>query len=103
MSIQNTINRHTLGFRKQLLSAGLFLAAGMLFAHSASAGSMYCGSEIISDGQRVGQSQAEILHKCGEPYSRSFNNWLYVKDGSVYRLRFDDSGSLTTITKELKN
>lgn len=82
-------------------ACALSLTALALAPSAAQAGSMRCGGDIISDRQRGGQTQAGILYKCGEPYSRAGNTWLYVQpDGLVYRLRFDDKQELTTINVE---
>ncbi len=68
----------------------------------ASAGTMRCGTYTLSDAQRAGQTQAEVLYKCGQPYSRSGGTWLYVHgDGSVYRVHFGSNGELTRITREI--
>ena len=70
--------------------------------HLASAGSMRCGTYVLTDSQRTGQTQAEVAYKCGQPYSKSGMTWIYVHgDGSVYRLRFGNNGELTRITREI--
>ena len=84
-----------------------FIVTVLLFVFAiipqlASAGTMRCGTYTLSDAQRSGQTQAEVLYKCGQPYSKSGGTWLYVHpDGSVYRVRFGNNGELTRITREI--
>jgi len=68
----------------------------------ASAGSMQCGTHLINDSERTGQSQAEVEKKCGAPKSRSGDS-LYYKIGNVtYRLHFNDSDQLESISEEIE-
>lgn len=86
----------------RVMAAAGALGAAVLVSPVAQAGSMRCGGDIISDGQRVAQTQTEIVYKCGEPYARNYSTWLYVQsDGSVYRLHFNDNGELDTIKLEI--
>ncbi len=67
----------------------------------ASAGSMRCGTHLINDSERTGQSRAEVEKKCGAPKSRSGDN-LYYKIGNVtYRLHFNESDQLDSISEEI--
>jgi hypothetical protein len=61
------------------------------------AGSMRCGTHIISPG-RQGPGKYEVLKKCGEPTARTGDIWIYEQPGGAKRaLRFDASGNLTRI------
>ena len=70
----------------------------MLLIESAFAGSMRCGSHIISTGGLHGPGKYEVLKKCGEPTMRSGDTWIYDKPGGVkYVVVFDASGYLARI------
>lgn len=72
-----------------------------LLAEGAFASSMRCGGAIISAGGRPPPTQAEVRWRCGEPYSRTGNNWIYVQpNGTVYRVRFNDNGELRSVQTE---
>jgi hypothetical protein len=76
------------------------LVLGFL-AEGAFASSMRCGGAIISAGGRPAPTQAEVKWRCGEPYSRTGNNWIYVQpNGTVYRVRFNDNGEVRSVTTE---
>lgn len=45
----------------------------------AQADPMYCGDNIISQGD----SQADLLKACGEPASRNGSRWIYDREGSL--------------------
>jgi len=70
----------------------------MLLIETAFAGSMRCGSHIISTGGLHGPGKYEVLKKCGEPTIRSGDTWIYDKPGGVkYVVVFDASGYLARI------
>ncbi len=70
----------------------------MLLIESAFAGSMRCGSHIISTGGLHGPGKYEVLKKCGEPTIRSGDTWIYDKPGGVkYVVVFDAAGYLARI------
>ena len=70
----------------------------MLLMESALAGSMRCGSHIISTGGLHGPGKYEVLKKCGEPTVRSGDTWIYDKPGGVkYVVVFDAAGYLARI------
>ena len=70
----------------------------MLLIETAFAGSMRCGSHIISTGGLHGPGKYEVLKKCGEPTVRSGDTWIYDKPGGVkYVVVFDASGYLARI------
>lgn len=72
-----------------------------LLAESAFAAGMRCGGQIITAGGRPPPTQAEVKWRCGEPYSRTGNNWIYVQpNGTVYRVRFNDNGEVRSIQTE---
>lgn len=66
------------------------------------AANMECGTQIISDDQRNGQSKSRILELCGEPESKQGNTWYYKQpDGAIFRLHFSGSGELESIQEEV--
>ena len=79
----------------KLIGAALLLAG---FMQSASAGSMRCGTHIISSGQGNSPGQYEVLKRCGEPDYRQGDTWIYEKSSSVStKIRFDDNGNILEI------
>ena len=65
---------------------------------NAFAGSMRCGSHLITTGGLNGPGKYEVLKKCGEPTIRSGDTWIYDKPGGVkYVVVFDASGYLARI------
>jgi len=65
---------------------------------NAFAGSMRCGSHLISTGGLNGPGKYEVLKKCGEPTIRSGDTWIYDKPGGVkYVVVFDAAGYLARI------
>jgi len=82
--------------KSQLIVASVFLFA--LMPEPALAGSMRCGSHIISTGGLHGPGKYEVLKKCGQPTARSGDTWIYDKPGGVkYVVVFDASGYLARI------
>ena len=78
------------------LAAAFFLTLFMV--ESAFAGSIRCGSYLISDGGVYPPSTYEVLKKCGEPTYRQGNTWIYeFRSKSRKELRFNQSGILTKI------
>ena len=75
----------------------------LLFGIStAMAASIQCGTQIISDDQRNGQTKSEVLELCGEPTSKKMNTWYYKQpDGATFRLHFNGSGELESIQEEV--
>ncbi len=81
---------------KWIVASGILLS--MLLIETAFAGSMRCGSHIISTGGLHGPGKYEVLKKCGEPTVRSGDTWIYDKPGGVkYVVVFDASGYLARI------
>lgn len=75
------------------------LAATLLVVTTAEAGSMRCGSHIISDGQRHGIGRYEVQKRCGEPTERYGDTWIYDKPGQARRaLSFGPDGTLRDIS-----
>jgi hypothetical protein len=69
-----------------------------LLMENAFAGSMRCGSHIISTGGLNGPGKYEVLKKCGEPTIRSGDTWIYDRPGGVkYVVVFDAAGYLARI------
>lgn len=80
----------------KLIAMALFLVAG--FMQTASAGSMRCGTHIISSGQNNSPGQYEVLKRCGEPDARQGDTWIYEKSSSVTKqIRFDRNGRILEI------
>ena len=81
---------------KWIVALGILLS--MLLIETAFAGSMRCGSHIISTGGLHGPGKYEVLKKCGEPTIRSGDTWIYDKPGGVkYVVVFDAAGYLARI------
>lgn len=81
----------------------LFIATFILSLFSANsvAGTIRCGGTIIDDGDRRGISKQEVEKRCGPPYSKWGNSWLYsMPNGTVTRVRFKDNGEVSSITNE---
>ena len=68
----------------------------------ASAGSIRCGTHLIDDGESSGQSRAEVKKKCGTPDSSSGDSLHYKIMNVTYKLHFNASDELTSITEEIK-
>ncbi len=70
----------------------------ILLMETALAGSMRCGTHLITTGGLHGPGKYEVLKKCGEPTIRSGDTWIYDRPGSVkYVVVFDASGYLARI------
>jgi hypothetical protein len=81
----------------KLIPLGLLLAAGSIQPATA-AGSMRCGTHIISWGQNDSPGQYEVLKRCGKPTYRQGNTWVYEKSSSVSTMiRFDNQGNIVDI------
>lgn len=73
--------------------------ATWLVATTAQAGSMRCGSHLISDDQRHGIGRYEVLKRCGEPTERAGDTWIYDQPGKARRaLSFGPDGTLRDIS-----
>ena len=83
--------------KSKWIAASIVLLS-MLFMQTALAGSMRCGTHIISTGGLHGPGKYEVLKKCGEPTIRSGDTWIYDKPGSKkYVVVFDAAGYLARI------
>ncbi len=79
----------------------LMTGFSMLMLQSAYAGSIRCGSHIISDGGRSGPGMYEVLKRCGEPTFRQGNTWIYTKPNKKqYEVIFNDSGEIARISSK---
>jgi hypothetical protein len=79
-------------------SIAVMLLLAMGFMESATAGSMSCGTHVISSGQGNSPGQYEVLKRCGEPTFRQGNTWIYERSSSVARkIRFDSQGNILDI------
>jgi len=69
----------------------------MLMFQSVYAGSMRCGSHLISDGGRTGPGTYEVLKRCGEPAFRQGNTWIYERGNRRVAVVFKDNGEISSI------
>jgi len=85
--------------RTLLLSCGILLGMTSLTAH---AGSMYCGSTLVSDGVQNPLSMTEVKAACGAPIEhRTMSNELvYDNNKNIVVLRFDTNGILQSLNTE---
>lgn len=44
---------------------------------------MKCGLHLIEDGQRLGQTRAEAVHKCGVSKEHYAGNSVYKKESKI--------------------
>jgi hypothetical protein len=72
-----------------VISFTLLLAA----ATSAIADSMECNGSLVSPGD----SQATVLEMCGEPTSRTGDQWAYQAEGSLSKIVTFGGGVVVTI------
>lgn len=83
--------------KSKLIIASVFLSTLMLEPAMA-AGSMRCGSHIISAGGRSGPGMYEVLKKCGDPTERFGNTWIYNQSGGATRtVHFNTEGNVMRI------
>ncbi len=75
----------------------LIVGFSTLMFQSVYAGSIRCGSHLISDGGRHGPGAYELLKRCGEPTFRQGNTWVYEKGNKRYLIQFNDNGAITSI------
>ncbi len=75
----------------------LIAGFSMLVLQSVYAGSIRCGSHLISAGGRHGPGAYELLKRCGEPTFRRGNTWIYQKGNKSYAIQFNDNGNITSI------
>ena len=80
----------------------ILLIVFALLCEFAWAGSMKCGTYLITDNKKPGPSKGEVRRKCGVPYSESGNRWVYYKGRSVYRLRFSEVSGLVSLKREIE-
>jgi len=102
MTIKNPTIANKVISRNLFIQALILLLMLVIFSGSASADSIRCGTNLITDGLKPGPSKIQVKRKCGEPYSESGNRWVYVKGRSVYRLRFSDVSGLVSIRREIE-
>jgi len=85
------INKLKLIFAMMLLSI-------VLVESVQAAGSMRCGTHLVTAGEFSGPGMYEVLKKCGEPAERYGDTWVYKKSSSVSRvLVFTRNGRLKRI------
>jgi len=75
----------------------LIAGFSMLVLQSVYAGTMRCGSHLISDGGRSGPGTYEVLKRCGEPTSRQGYTWIYKKGNKRTVIVFNDNGNIVRI------
>jgi hypothetical protein len=82
---------------KSLLVVSFFLVSSVMIEPVFAAGSMRCGTHVISSGQN-GPYKHEVLKRCGEPTAREGRTWFYKKSSSVTRIvQFNGSGQVSNI------
>lgn len=80
----------------KFIGAAVLLAVALM--EPATAGSLKCGTHIISSGQNNSPGMYEVLKRCGEPSARQGDTWIYKMSSSVSRqIRFDRSGNILDI------
>ena len=77
----------------------LIAGFSILVLQSVYAGSIRCGSHLISDGGRHGPGTYEVLKRCGEPTFRQGNTWVYEKGKKRYVIIFDVRGQILSIER----
>ena len=83
--------------KSKWIAASIVLLS-MFLMQTALAGTMRCGTHIISTGGLHGPGKYEVLKKCGEPTARSGDTWIYDKPGGKkYVVVFDAAGYLARI------
>lgn len=84
--------------KSKWIVASIIVLSMLLMELVLAAGSMRCGTHLISVGGRPGPGKYEVLKKCGEPTLRAGDTWIYDKPGTVkYVVVFDASGYLARI------
>ena len=84
--------------RSKWIVASMIVLSMLLMEFVLAAGSMRCGTHLISVGGRPGPGKYEVLKKCGEPTIRAGDTWIYDKPGSEkYVVVFDAAGYLAQI------
>lgn len=63
----------------KLATTFLMLLLGTLAMHQACADSLRCGTHLVD----VGDSEDELLDRCGEPSTREGNRWVYERPGEL--------------------
>ena len=80
----------------KIIIVALFLSITVM--EPALAGSLRCGTHVISVGLGNDPGMYEVLKRCGEPDERYGNTWIYVKSSSVsHSLTFSGKGRLSSI------
>ncbi len=82
----------------KLIIASVFVS--IFLSQAALAGTMRCGTHLVTGGDRDSPGQYEVLKRCGEPTERYGDTWVYQKRGATHVLRFSSEGQLRYIQKE---
>ncbi|MCZ6802512.1 MAG: DUF2845 domain-containing protein [Proteobacteria bacterium] len=75
----------------------LIAVFSILVLQSVYAGTIRCGSHLISDGGRNGPGRYEVLKRCGEPTFRQGYTWVYKKGNKRTIIVFNDNGNIVRI------
>jgi hypothetical protein len=72
-----------------------FIAAALVAAGPASADTFYCGTHLIEEGM----TRDEVTKYCGEPDSKSIQNWVYDRGPEKFdvTVHFLDNGTVSRI------
>ena len=68
------------------------MAASLLITTPALAQSLRCGGKLVMKGD----TESEVLSKCGPPTEKGKRVWTYERAGEVTKLRFA-GGKVTTV------
>ncbi len=60
------------------------IAASLLITTPALAESLRCGTKLV----RKGDTESEVLSKCGPPTEKGERAWIYEQGGAVTKVRF---------------
>jgi hypothetical protein len=79
-----------------MITVAIFISIVMV--EQSIAGSLRCGTHVITSGQRSAPYKHEVLKKCGEPTARHGNTWVYQRSSSVTRVvKFGGDGQISSI------
>ena len=101
MSIQYQSGAQGQSLVRWLLRCGVLLLMFYFCLVPAQAGSIRCGTYLVTDGNLPGTSMVEVARKCGEPYAKYGDQWIYMKGSTVYRVYFNTKAEVRRIQAEI--
>jgi hypothetical protein len=77
-----------------------FIALALVAAGPVSADSFYCGSRLIEEGM----TRDEVIKHCGEPDSKTIQNWVYDRGPEQFdvTIHFLDNGTISRIQEQIE-